>query len=194
MATKKKTSAARPAPHQASAEPERKRNYRIPFKKDSETGKVYFPTLEVLFRFVHYVLKDIVQAERDEDIFDSEVARFIYPGYPYIHQFKMGKKNVSNVIELALLARNLGVPLEWIQKIRKGEWDLEAAIAAYEARKGGAALSAQATYTGSAGSFTAVVRIDDHDAGLLGDVYATVLHYLRKAVSDPQIDESGTFV
>lgn len=173
----------------------RRRNYRIPYHKDEHDGSVHFPTIETLFRFVREVLKDLVQEERDENVFDSEVARFIYPGYPYAHQFKLGLKNVNSIIELTLLSRNLGIPFRWIQKIRKGEWSEEAALRAYHDRKGDRALAAQATHTGSAGSFDVTIAVDEHDPALLGDIYATVINHLRPAVTDAKIDKkSGTFV
>lgn len=162
----------------------RKKNYRIPFRRDKRSGQAEFPTIEVLFQFVQEVLKDVVQEERDENIFDSEVARFIYPGYPYAHQFKRGLKNVSHVIELSLLARNLGVPVEWLQNIRRGEWTLRDAMAAYQARKDGAVLCAEAEHLGELGSLKIRIQLNEQDPVRFGDAYATAIQALRPVVSE----------
>lgn len=173
----------------------RKKNYRIPFRRDRKGGQAEFPTMEVLFQSALSVLKDLIQEDREENVFDSEVARFIYPGYPYAHQFKRGLKNISHVVELSLLSRNLGVPFVWIQSVRKGEWGVKEFMAAYESRKKGAVLAAEAEHVGEAGDLRITVRVDQHDAALLGDAYAAALTVLRPAVSEGRgARRQGTFM
>lgn len=178
----------------------RKKNYRIPSSRDRKTGKAVFPTMETLFNTTMAILKDLIQEDRDENLrdenlFDSEVARFIYPGYPYAHQFKRGLKNVSNVVELSLLSRNLGMPFQWVQSIRRGDLDFNAAISAYQKRKRGAALAAEAEYVGELGDLRITVRTRQHDSALLGDAYAAALGLLRPVVSERRAGRrQGAFI
>ncbi len=171
----------------------RSRNYRIPFER--VRGRVQFPTIRVLFEFVKDIVVDLVGEPDPDALYDSEVARFVYPGYPYAHQFKLGMKNVSNIVELQLLARNLGIPMDWIRGIRSGDLTLRKALELYRDRKGDADLAASAEHFSSAGAFTVTIRGDSVDPGLLGEVYAQVIRSLRTVVSDPRIEKrSGTLV
>ncbi len=62
---------------------------------------------------------------------DVDVCRLIYEGYPYGNYWKKGTKDVGRAIEMDLLARNLGIPLQWVLNILEGKWNQEQAFAAY---------------------------------------------------------------
>jgi hypothetical protein len=167
----------------------RHREYRIP--AEIHPTKRVFPTMVELFRFIQGILLEISEynPEVDQEPKDADVVRFIYPGYPYAHQLKRGMKNLHDVSEIFLLARHLGVPVEWILKIRTGEWTEKDALKAYKERakeyKGGVA---QTTLFGGKGIAEITVKWKKPNREFLGELYAGVIQETRKAILNPAID------
>ena len=89
----------------------------------------------VLFAFSKAILQRSISPTDDARVLDADVGAAIYPGYPYSPYWKQGKKDVGRAIEMDLLARNLGVPLQWIIRILLGELSLDGALNLWESRR-----------------------------------------------------------
>lgn len=166
--------------------PIRNRNYRIPF--EIRGGARYFPTMPVLFRFLRRVLGDLFDVPEDQ-VPDSQVARFVYAGFPYAHQFKLGLKNIGHAGFIALMCRHTGLPISYIQKIRTGEWDLERAWKEYlNFKKRNKVRFIQELY-GPRGIVEVEVESKVDNSTRAGKVYAFLFHYLRPIICPPNRPE-----
>lgn len=152
------------------------RNYRIPVEERNRDR--YFPTMPVLFAFTRRVVADMFGG-KEEDLTDSQVVRFIFPGFPYAHQFKLGIKNISHVGYVSFLARHLGVPLAFIQKIRTGEWDLERAWEEYLKFKKRNRIRLVTEVTGPKGIVEIELESKTEDANRGGKMFGVAIRRLR---------------
>jgi hypothetical protein len=173
-------------PARKPKKPIRNRNYRVPFEIRGRAR--YFPTMPVLFQFIRRVLGD--EFDTPEDLVpDSQVARFVYPGFPYAHQFKLGQKNISHIGHISFLCRHTGLPLSLVQKVRTGEWDLERAWKEYLSFKKRNKVRLTTELVGPRGKVEIDLESKVDNTTKAGKVYGFLVHRLRPIVCPPNRPE-----
>ncbi len=98
--------------------------------------RVRFPNSRELFLFARRVIMEENDIKDVELISDIEIGRMIDYDYKYTHQWKFGKKNVHDIVELTNLSRNLGVDLSLLTKIALGELKADQAFKIWKEEKG----------------------------------------------------------
>lgn len=112
---------------------------------------VRFPNSRELFIFARRVIMDENGIKDVELISDIEIGRMIDYDYKYTHQWKFGKKNVHDIVELTNLSRNLGVDLSLLTRIALGETKADQAFKAWKEEKGAGATMLEHEHRGENG-------------------------------------------
>ena len=94
--------------------------------------RMRFPNSRELFLFTRRVVMEESGIKDVELISDIEIGRLIDYDYKYTHQWKFGKKNVHDIVELTHLSRNLGVDLGLLTRLTLGEIKSEPAFKAWK--------------------------------------------------------------
>lgn len=124
----------------------------IPAKKESRE----------LYRFARLVLAED-SGIPEQEIRDQSVCGLIYEQYPYGPIWKRGDKDVGTALEMDLLARNLGVPLQWIHDILDGTLDHKTALKKYRDARGKAKHYFRGTAIGPKGKLDVDVTVRELD-------------------------------
>lgn len=113
--------------------------------------RMRFPNSRELFLFARRVIMDENDIRDVELISDIEIGRMIDYDYKYTHQWKFGKKNVHDIVELTNLSRNLGVDLSLVTKIALGEIKADQAFKTWKEEKGAGNTMLEQEHRGESG-------------------------------------------
>ena len=113
--------------------------------------RMRFPNSRELFLFTRRVVMEESGIKDVELISDIEIGRLIDYDYKYTHQWKFGKKNVHDIVELTHLSRNLGVDLGLLTRLTLGEIKSEPAFKAWKEGRGAGGAVLEHEHQGESG-------------------------------------------